>query len=111
MIVNAQKKGKTLSIEIPLNQLDITPEKVARYIIALYEFELIPKNTKCFITADIEDNGLIFCVKPDFEGGIFERTYRTLLYRMPSAAFYDALVEAGFEIIETSQMSWEVFKK
>jgi len=111
MIVNAQKKGKKILIEIPLNQYDLMPDKVARYIIALYEFDFIPKNTKCFITADVEDNGLTFCVKPDLSNSIFERTYRTHLYRMPSTAFYDALIEYGFEIVETSQMSWEIVKK
>lgn len=97
-------------IEIPLNQYDLKPEKVARYIIALYEFELIPKNTKCFITADMENNGLMFSVKPNCGNGIFERKYKTILYRMSSAAFYDALIESGFEIVETSQMSWEIIK-
>ena len=111
MIVDAKKDGKTLKIEIPLNQFEITPEKIARYIIALYEFEFIPEYAKCFITADVEDNGLTFCVESDSGNGDFKRTFRTLLYRVSSAAFYDALVEAGFEIIETSQMSWEVLKK
>ena len=110
MIINAERKGKKISIEIPLNQYDLTPNKVARYIIALYEFSFIPKNTKCFITAEVENNGLSFCIKPDLSNNIFERTYRTLLYRMPSAAFYDALIEDGFKIIETTEMSWEVFK-
>ena len=111
MIVCAQKNGKTISLEIPLNQHELMPDKVARYIIALYEFNFVPANTKCFITAEVEDDGLTFCVKPDSGDGIFKRTYRTILYRMPSAAFYDALIEAGFEIIETSEMSWEINKK
>ena len=87
------------------------PEKVARYIIALYEFELIPASTICFITADVENNELTFCVKPISRENNVARTYRTLLYRVPSAAFYDDLVEAGFEIVEISEMSWKVFKK
>jgi len=111
MIVDAKKDGNSVLIELPLNQLEITPEKVARYIIALYEFEFIPPYAKCFITADVENNGLTFCVKPNSGNGDYERTYRSLLYRVPSAAFHAALVESGFEIIETSQMSWEVFKK
>lgn len=111
MIVHAQKKEKKILIEIPLNQYDLMPEKIARYIIALYEFDFIPKNTKCFITAEVEDSGLTFCIKPNFGNGIYERTYSSLLYRMPSAAFYDALVENNFEIIELSEMSWEVLKK
>ena len=111
MIINAKKIEKKLSIEIPLNQLELQPEKVARYIIALYEFNFIPQNTKCFITAEVENKGLTFCVKPHLDNSCFERTFRTSLYLMPSAAFYDALIEAGLEISETSQMSWEVFKK
>ena len=111
MVVNAQKKGKKLLIEIPLNQHDLMPDKVARYIIALYEFGFIPEKTKCSITAEVENNGLTFFIKPHLSNNVFERTYRTFLYRMPSAAFYDALIENGFEIIETSQMSWEVIKK
>ena len=103
MIIHAERNGKTLNIEIPLNQLEITPEKVARYIIALYEFNFVPNNTKFFITAEVEDKGLTFCVKPDLCDINFERTFRTLLYRMPSAAFYDALVETGFEVIEISK--------
>jgi len=111
MIVKSQKKGNSLSIEIPLNQSEITPEKTARYIIALYEFNFIPENTKCFITAEVEDIGLKIFVKPNFGDGLFERIFHTHLYMMPSAAFYDALIESGFEIVETSQMSWEIFKK
>ena len=111
MIINAKKIGSKLFIEIPLNQLELKAEEVARYIIALYEFDLIPKKTKCFITAEVENNGLTFCVKPDLGNSFFERTFRTILYRVPSAAFYNALVEAGLEIFETSQMSWEISKK
>ena len=111
MIVNVEKNGNKLKIEIPLNQLEITHEKVARYVIALYEFEFIPPYAKCFITADVENNGLTFCVKPNSGNGDFERTYKSLLYKVPSAAFDNALKEAGFEVVETSQMSWKVFKK
>ena len=111
MIVRAEKKGKKLQIEIPLNQYDLMPDKVARYIIALYEFDFIPPYAKCFITANIENNGLTFCVKPDSGNDDYKRTFRTLLYRVPSAAFYNALVEDDFKIIETSQMSWEISKK
>lgn len=111
MIINAQKNGNTLSIEIPLNQYPFKPEKVARYIIALYEFNFIPTHTKCFITAEVDDGRFLFCVKPDLVGNLFERTFHTLLYRVPSAAFINELEESGFEIIETTQMSWEVFKK
>ena len=111
MIINAKKDGNSVLIELPLNQLEIKLEKVARYIIALYEFEFIPQYAKCFITADVEDNGLIFFVKPNSGNRDYERTFRTLLYRVPSAAFNKPLKEAGFEVIETSQMSWEVFKK
>jgi len=111
MFVNTKKIGNKLSIEIPLNQTELKHEKVARYIIALYEFNLIPQNTKCFITAEVENKGLTFCVKPHLDNSFFERTFRTLLYQVPSAAFYDALIEAGLEIFETSQMSWEISKK
>lgn len=111
MIVNAQVKEKKLSIEIPLNQISIEHEKVAQYIIALYDFNFVPADTKCFVTAEVEDKGLTFCVKPNSGNEDFERTYRSLLYRVPSAAFDKALEEAGFEVVETSQMSWEVFKK
>lgn len=109
MFVDAKKTGNKLSIEIPLNQL--TPEKITRYIIALYEFNLVPQNTKCFIKAEVENNGLTFLVKPNLDNSLFERTFHTLLYRVPSAAFHDALVEADFDIFETSQMSWEISKK
>ena len=111
MFANVKKIGNKLSIEIPLDQSELKPEKVARYIIALYEFDLIPQNTKCFITAELENNGLAFFVKPNLDNSLFERTFHTILYRVPSAAFYEALIEAGFEIFETSQMSWEISKK
>ena len=111
MIIHAQKIGNILSIKIPLNQLAITAENIARYIIALYEFDFIPQNAKCFITAEVENNGLTFCVKPDIGNSCFERTFRTILYVVPSAAFHKALVEAGLDILETSQMSWEISKK
>jgi len=109
MIINAKKIGNKLSIEVPLNQLQ--PGAIARYIISLYEFDFIPQNTKCFITAEVENKGLTFCVKPHLDNNFFERTFRSFLYRVPSGAFYDDLIEAGFEILETSQMSWEIFKK
>ena len=111
MIVRAEKKGKKLQIEIPLNQYDLMPYNVARYIIALYEFSFVPDNTKCFISAEVENNRLKFSIKPNFGDELFERTYSTILYREPSAAFYNALVESGFEIIKKSQMSWEIIKK
>ena len=111
MIVHAKKTGNDLSIEIPLNQLELTPEKVARYIIALYEFELIPQNSTCFIMAELENNGLTFSVRPNLDTSSFDRTFRTRIYLMPSAAFRDALIEAEFKILEITQMSWEISKK
>jgi len=109
MIVKAEKKGSIVTIKLPLNQADLKPTPLARYIMCLYEFNFIPSHAKCFITAEYDD-GILFCVKTSIDDNLFERTFHTVLYRMPSAAFETALEEAGFEVRETSHSSWEISK-
>jgi len=111
MISEAQKVKNKIIVTIPLNQIELTYGETARYVIALYEFEFIPQNVSCSITAEVENHGLTFCVRPHLNGDFFERKFRTPLYLIPSSAFYTALTEEGFQILETSQMSWEVSKK
>ena len=111
MISNAKKVGKNIIVTIPLNQRELTYGETARYVMALYEFEFIPQNVSCSITAEQENHGLTFCVRPHLNADFFERKFHTSPYLVPSAAFYTALTEEGFQIIETSQMSWEVSKK
>ena len=104
------KSGGFLNFEIPLQQFE--KSKLALYIIFLYEFDFVPKETKCLISADINNKRQTFKITLDYNNQMFERTFDTFVYRVPSAYFVDDLNDfGGFDILETSDTSWEVSKK
>lgn len=109
LILTANVTGNSLDLKIPLNQV-IYQEKIARYIIYLYEFDFISEKTKCFITVEFNSH-MIFKVTPDCYDDSFIRTFNTHPRMMPCSCFKDDLENAGFNVIETSETSWEISKK